>query len=100
MKISLKAAKVKGHPAPYSIHLDEHWAGKVLNQDRETGGFEKIAALRKISLSTASPACSTAGFRYNPFTAADEKITLSVVHVNSKPQYLVFSLHSGTLVDK
>jgi hypothetical protein len=30
--------------------------------------------------------------RYNPFTAADEKIPLSMVHVNSKPQYLVFSL--------
>jgi hypothetical protein len=25
-----------------------------------------------------------------PFTAADEKIPLSVGHVNSKPQYLVF----------
>jgi hypothetical protein len=31
-------------------------------------------------------------FRYNPVTAADEKIPLSMVHVNSKPQYLVFSL--------
>jgi hypothetical protein len=31
-------------------------------------------------------------FRYNPFTAADEKIPLSMVHVNTKPQYLVFSL--------
>jgi hypothetical protein len=31
-------------------------------------------------------------FRYNPLTAADEKIPLSVVHVNSKPQYLVFCL--------
>ena len=31
-------------------------------------------------------------FRYNPVTAADEKIPLSMVHVNSKPQYLVFCL--------
>src|SRR5580692_3605187 len=31
-------------------------------------------------------------FRNNPLTAADEKIPLSMVHVNSKPQYLVFSL--------
>jgi hypothetical protein len=30
---------------------------------------------------------------YNPLTAADEKIALPVVHVNNKPQYLVFSLH-------
>jgi hypothetical protein len=33
------------------------------------------------------------GFVNSPFTAADEKIPLSMVHVNSKPQYLVFSLH-------
>ncbi len=31
-------------------------------------------------------------FRYNPVTAADEKIPLSMVHVNTKPQYLVFCL--------
>jgi hypothetical protein len=36
-----------------------------------------------------------AGFRYNPFTAADEKVPLSVVQVNNKPQHLVFSLHSA-----
>jgi hypothetical protein len=36
----------------------------------------------------------SADFRYNPFTAADEKIPLSMVHVNIKPQHLVFSLHS------
>jgi hypothetical protein len=34
----------------------------------------------------------TLGFRYNPFTAADEKVPLSVVQVNNKPQYIVFSL--------
>jgi len=32
-------------------------------------------------------------FRYNPVTAADEKIPLSMVRVNTKPQYLVFSSH-------
>jgi hypothetical protein len=32
--------------------------------------------------------------RYNPFTAADEKIALSVVHVNNKPQHIVFCCHS------
>jgi hypothetical protein len=39
-------------------------------------------------------------FRYNPFTAADEKIPLSVVHVNTKPQYLVFSSHLPHPVSK
>lgn len=33
------------------------------------------------------------GFLYSPFTAADEKIPLSIGQVNSKPQYLVFSSH-------
>jgi len=27
---------------------------------------------------------------YSPLTAADEKIPLSMVHVNNKPQHLVF----------
>jgi len=31
-------------------------------------------------------------FRYNTITAADEKIPLSMVRVNKKPQYLVFCL--------
>jgi hypothetical protein len=30
-------------------------------------------------------------FLYNPFTAADEKIPLSLVSVKKKPQHLVFS---------
>jgi len=33
------------------------------------------------------------GLRSRPFRAADEKIPLSVVLVNNKPQYLVFSSH-------
>jgi hypothetical protein len=33
------------------------------------------------------------GFLYSPFTAADEKIPLSIGQVNCKPQYLVFSSH-------
>jgi hypothetical protein len=37
---------------------------------------------------------------YNPLTAADEKIPLPVVHVNNKPQYLVFRCHSRHLVAK
>jgi hypothetical protein len=35
----------------------------------------------------------TSGFHYSLFTAADEKIALSVVRVNRKPQYLVFGVH-------
>jgi hypothetical protein len=35
----------------------------------------------------------TAPLIHSPFTAADEKITLSVVQVNNKPQHLVFCLH-------
>jgi hypothetical protein len=36
------------------------------------------------------PAAIHPGSRYNQITAADEKIPLPVVHVNNKPQYLVF----------
>jgi hypothetical protein len=33
------------------------------------------------------------GLLYSPFTAADEKIPLSIGQVNNKPQHLVFSSH-------
>jgi hypothetical protein len=36
-----------------------------------------------------------AAFRYSSFTAADEKIPLSMVRVNTKPQHLVFCSHFG-----
>ena len=39
-------------------------------------------------------------FRYNPITAADEKIPLSVEHVNNKPQHLVFCWHFAHLLSK
>jgi hypothetical protein len=38
--------------------------------------------------------------RYDPFSAADEKIPLSVVQVNNKPPYLVFCSHSQHLFSK
>jgi hypothetical protein len=38
--------------------------------------------------------------RYSLFTAADEKIALSVVRVNTKPQYLVFDVHFLHLASK
>jgi hypothetical protein len=43
--------------------------------------------------STPARRCVTPGFQYSLFTAADEKIALSVVRVNTKPQYLVFGVH-------
>src|SRR5208283_2950663 len=39
-------------------------------------------------------------FLYSPLTAADEKIPLSVVRVNNKPQHLVFWSHFGHLLSK
>jgi len=41
-----------------------------------------------------------AGSLNSPFTAADEKIPLSVVRVNKKPQHLVFSCHFAHLLSK
>src|SRR5665213_2763105 len=57
---------------------------------RETGDFECTVNSR---LSAASLRVVASKYRYNLFTAADEKIPLSVVRVNKKPLYLVFSLH-------
>jgi hypothetical protein len=39
------------------------------------------------------PTAFHAGSRYKLFTAADEKLPLSMVDVKCKPQYLVFCLH-------
>ena len=55
---------------------------------------------RDLSSHCGLPAALHALVRYNLLTAADEKIPLSVVHVNNKPQYLVFSLHSRHLPPK
>jgi hypothetical protein len=46
------------------------------------------------------PASLQTGVRYNPFTAADEKIALSVVRVNNKPQYIVFYCRFRNLFSK
>jgi len=58
----------------------------------------QITALSLVS--AVRPAARHAGSRYNPITAADEKIPLPVVHVNNKPQYLVFGSHSPHPVAK
>jgi hypothetical protein len=41
-----------------------------------------------------------ARLRYNQFTAADEKIPLSMVPVNRKPQHLVLSCYFGNPASK
>ena len=58
--------------------------------DNATGKRERSnnCGPRQIGKSVLPP-----GFLYSPFTAADEKIPLSIGQVNSKPQYLVFSSH-------
>jgi hypothetical protein len=60
-------------------------------------GFE---IYRDFSSLSGLPAGLPAGVLYNLFTAADEKIALSVVRVNKKPQYLVFCCHSRHLLAK
>lgn len=49
---------------------------------------------REFSSLSGLPAGLSTALRYNPCTAAVEKIPLSVVQVNNKPQYLVFCSHS------
>jgi hypothetical protein len=63
-----------------------------VNLRQQTGGGN-VTLPRKPDLFERPPAVSSPRQHYNPFTAADEKIALSVVHVNNKPQYLVFCCH-------
>jgi hypothetical protein len=63
-----------------------------VNLRQQTGGGN-VKLPRKPDLFERPPAVFQPRQRYNPFTAADEKIALSVVHVNNKPQYLVFCCH-------
>jgi hypothetical protein len=67
-----------------------------LLQRTGSGGLED----REFSSLCELPGAPRARIRNNPFTAADEKIPLSVVDVNNKPQYLVFSLHLWHLIRK
>jgi hypothetical protein len=61
--------------------------GKISVSERETGNqkYREFSSLSDLLWDDHT------GSRYKPFKAADEKIPLSVVHVNNKPQYLVFS---------
>jgi hypothetical protein len=63
--------------------------GLKQNRKRGKGNGGAFSSLERLT------AVLHAAFRYNPFTAADEKVPLSVVQVNNKPQHLVFSLHSA-----
>jgi hypothetical protein len=57
----------------------------------QAASFRIIAACRR----SKAPV-----FLYSPLTAADEKIPLSVVRVNNKPQHLVFCWHFAHLLSK
>jgi hypothetical protein len=68
----------------------------TLWQERESG----VMKYREFSSSCGHPAALFYRDLYNLFIAADEKIPLSVVQVNIKPQYLVFGWHSRHLFPK
>jgi hypothetical protein len=70
-------------------------------------GRDRSKNVKRGLKSTASSLFSAAsqwnvhtGDRYNPFKAADEKVPLSVVDVNIKPQHLVFCSRFGHQVCK
>jgi hypothetical protein len=66
--------------------------GKVRNFNNAMGNgalpSAVVSSSRRLRWGVVPP-----GFLYSPFTAADEKIPLSMGQVNCKPQYLVFSSH-------
>jgi hypothetical protein len=62
-------------------------SGIISVEERETG----IKSTANSLFSAASRWNYHTGDRYEPFKAADEKVPLSVVLVNKKPQHLVFS---------
>jgi hypothetical protein len=73
--------------------------GRVQSQSLAKNGKRGLED-REFSSLCELPEAPKAGIRNIPFTAADEKIPLSVVDVNNKPQYLVFSFHFAHLVRK
>ena len=80
-----------------SSRSDATWRLESSNFGKELDTGTKVTAK---SLLWTADGGSSSRLRHNPITAADEKIALSVVHVNKKPQYLVFSAHTGHLVAK
>jgi hypothetical protein len=71
--------------------LDETGKGGELKFSQRPGKDARITAT--LAASTPARRHITSRFHYSLFTAADEKIPLSVVRVNTKPQYLVFGVH-------
>jgi hypothetical protein len=67
--------------------------GALLKSLKHTGygGWKNPANSR---VSAALMQFCSSKFLYSPITAADEKIPLSMVRVNKKPQHIVFCLHS------
>jgi hypothetical protein len=77
-----------GNSQKEGIHNLSQRPGKGCSDYRDFGCFDP------------SPEALHSGLRYCLFTAADEKIALSVVRVNTKPQYLVFDVHFLHLASK
>jgi hypothetical protein len=69
----------------------------MLKRKTEIPGLEYLSDL---DCSVRPPVALSHRSPYNHFTAADEKIPLPVVHVNNKPQDIVFPSHSRHLPAK
>ena len=94
---SSRSAKI-GETTPQSRRNDSLEVGPGATS--QTNGKRGLESTAEFSSLSGSRRVVTPEFRYNPFTAADEKIPLSMVHVNKKPQYLVFCLHFRHLPSK
>jgi hypothetical protein len=68
----------------------------VFAKNVEPGGLKNC----EFSSLGGFPTGSCVDTRYSLIKAADGKIPLSVVHVNNKPQHIVFCLHSPHLFSK
>jgi hypothetical protein len=78
-----------GEKLPH-YRFDETGAGGELKFSQRPGKDARNTVASAVS--TPARRRITPGFRYSLFTAAVEKIALSVVRVNTKPQYLVFDV--------
>jgi hypothetical protein len=71
--------------AQYGAKRPGRVKGESLTKNGKRGGRKNAN-----SLVSATSRRLFAPVHYNSLTAADEKVPLSVVQVNNKPQYLVF----------
>jgi hypothetical protein len=86
-------------PVKISSPIRQAWHGWARVEAYAKNGKRGLV-YREFSSLCELPKAIRARIHFNPITAADEKIPLSVGDVNNKPQYLVFSLHSPHLVRK